>query len=164
MEQAVHEERMRRETLAAEISRKRTLPANEIPQQLDAKRVKLEHSTTAANGPDALAAYLANFDFSTLPVGLVADLVIANLQSLSEQSLHNAIDVSSFLLFPSSCYRFYLGIPSGESMRSAPSRGTTSCSGPSPNNTSCRSSRGNCACHKRRACRSIADGYGGRPS
>ncbi|KIJ55664.1 hypothetical protein M422DRAFT_63678 [Sphaerobolus stellatus SS14] len=90
MDQASQEERMRRE---AESSRKRGLPPNEAVEPFDAKRVKLEHSTAAANGPDALAGYLANFDFTTLPMGLVADIVIANLQMVSEQTLHNAIDV-----------------------------------------------------------------------
>jgi symplekin len=58
--------------------------------QADGKRLKLEHPCSIS---DPLADFLANFDFSALPVGLVADLVIANLQLLPEQSLNNAIEV-----------------------------------------------------------------------
>lgn len=93
MEQAVHEERMRKEAVATEESRKRALPAADTTVQVDAKRVKLEHTPAVVESPDVLAAFLANFDFSTLPVGLVADLVVANLQMISEQALHAAIEV-----------------------------------------------------------------------
>ncbi|KAF8518981.1 Symplekin tight junction protein C terminal-domain-containing protein [Hysterangium stoloniferum] len=92
MEQAVHDEKNRREAAASETNRKRQLSNTDIGQgqgQADVKRVKLEHPS---NTSDPLADFLANFDFSALPVGLVADLVIANLQLLSEQVLNSAIE------------------------------------------------------------------------
>ena len=90
MDQAAQAERMRRE---AESSRKRPNDTEAI-EPLDAKRVKLEHAAPVASGTDELATSLVNFDFTTLPVGLVADIVVANLQMLSEQTLASAIDVS----------------------------------------------------------------------
>jgi symplekin len=93
MEQAAHDERMRRE---AEATLKRSKPSTDS-EQADTKRIKLEHpndvSGSSSNGSDPLAEFLRNFDFSALPVGLVADIVIANLQILSEASLTSAIEV-----------------------------------------------------------------------
>ena len=97
MEQAVQDERIRRDTAAAEAVRKRSMPSTEV-EHADAKRIKLDHtsdiSVAGTNGTDALAEFIRSFDFSVLPVGLVADLVIANLQVLSESSLASAIEVT----------------------------------------------------------------------
>ncbi|GJJ11108.1 hypothetical protein Clacol_005339 [Clathrus columnatus] len=86
MEIVAHEEKMRKETAALEASRKRGLPQSVEVDQGNAKRVKTEHN------PDTLSEFLLNFDFSALPVGLVADIVIANLQLLTEQTLNGAIE------------------------------------------------------------------------
>ncbi|KAF8587835.1 hypothetical protein K439DRAFT_1652134 [Ramaria rubella] len=95
MEQAVQDERIRREAVAAEATRKRAMPGIESEQAVP-KRAKLEHpsdiSRATSSSADGLTELLSNFDFSALPVGLVADLVIANLQLLSEQSLNTAIE------------------------------------------------------------------------
>lgn len=91
MELAAQEERMRKEAAALEASRKRSLPQPVEAEQGDAKRFKVEHSSA----PDSLSELLLNFDFSSLPVGLVANIIIANLQLLTEQSLRNAIEVIS---------------------------------------------------------------------
>lgn len=97
MEQAVQDERIRRDAAAAEAARKRSMPSTEMEHHPDAKRIKLEHpvdiSGSGTDGADVLAEFIRNFDFSVLPVGLVADLVIANLQILSEPSLTSAIEV-----------------------------------------------------------------------
>lgn len=105
MEQAAHDERMRREAAAVEASLKRSKPSTDS-EQADAKRIKLEHSNDnsrpSSNGSEALGEFLRNFDFSALPVGLVADIVIANLQMLSETSLTSAIEVTSDKTSPNS--------------------------------------------------------------
>lgn len=88
MEIAAHEERTRKDAAALEASRKRGLPpSTDTVEQGDAKRAKVEHT------PDTLSEFLLNFDFSSLPVNLVADIVIANLQLLTEQTLRSAIEV-----------------------------------------------------------------------
>lgn len=98
MEQAVQDERTRRDAAAADTNRKHTIPSAEV-EQVDPKRAKLNHlsdpSASSTAGAESLSGFLANFDFSALPVGLVADLVIANLQLLPEQTLTSAIDVKS---------------------------------------------------------------------
>ena len=96
MEQAVQDERIRRDAAATDANRKHTIPSAEV-EQVDAKRPKLNHpeesSASSTVRAEGLAGFLASFDFSALPVGLVADLVIANLQLLPEQSLTSAIEV-----------------------------------------------------------------------
>lgn len=96
------------EQAAQEARRKRALEAeaNEA-----VKRTKLEsvHPPTPPNVPPAAtpqgagvqtpAPAFANFDFSTLPLPLVVDILIANLQALSDERLSTAITVSSLLLF-----------------------------------------------------------------
>lgn len=105
MEQAAQDERIRREAAAAEATLKRSMPSTD-DEKVDAKRIKLEHPTDNTTStppvPDvSLTEFLKNFDFSALPVGLVADLVIANLQMLPESSLTVAIEVRA-------CHRFWL--------------------------------------------------------
>lgn len=95
----------------AEARRKR----ERIDQELEApKKIKLEHPQpampSASNAPEGDPAAgeafrnasirttggvernpLAAFDVKTLPIALVIDLIIANLQALSEPNLHSAI-------------------------------------------------------------------------
>ncbi len=77
MEKAAQEEKQRK----AE-SRKR--PPSAIPPQdsPDTKRAKLE-DVSASNS----AAFLAAFDFTKLPTALVTDLIVANIQSFSDEAL-----------------------------------------------------------------------------
>ncbi|OCH93643.1 hypothetical protein OBBRIDRAFT_885314 [Obba rivulosa] len=80
MEQAAAEEKQRK-AAAADASRKRSslTPQNEGP---DAKRPKLESDTTISS-----TTLISNFDFATLPSALVTDLIVANLQVFSENTL-----------------------------------------------------------------------------
>ena len=83
MEQAAAEERTRKAmaTQAQVDSRKRP-PSNAGPSEDDTKRQKVEGDPNA----DA-TALLASFDFTTLPVALIAELIVANLQAFSEETL-----------------------------------------------------------------------------
>lgn len=85
MEQAVVNERNRKAAAAAEASRKRTIN-NLSDEASEAKRLKTEHDTSAN-----VSNVLANFDFSALPHTLVTDLIVANLQILTEQTLSAAV-------------------------------------------------------------------------
>jgi len=88
MEQAAAEERTRRAmaTQAQVDSRKRP-PSNAGPSEDDTKRQKVEGDPNA----DA-TALLAAFDFTTLPVPLIAELIVANLQAFSEETLQIRIN------------------------------------------------------------------------
>lgn len=88
MEQAAAAERNRKALAAAEASRKRQISALS-DEANEAKRLKTEH-------PTSVSSVLANFDFSSLPHTLVTDLIVANLQILTEQSLAKAILVIRF--------------------------------------------------------------------
>lgn len=79
VEQAVIDDKQRK-AAAAEASKKRSsiTPAQDGP---DTKRPKIEHP------PDSAAAMLSTFDFTQLPVNLVTDLIVANLQAFSENTL-----------------------------------------------------------------------------
>jgi symplekin len=88
MEQAAAEERTRR-AMAAQTqadSRKRP-PSAAAPGEEDAKRQKVEEDPNA----DA-TALLAAFDFTTLPVALIAELIVANLQAFPEETLQARIN------------------------------------------------------------------------
>ncbi|EGN96587.1 hypothetical protein SERLA73DRAFT_111193 [Serpula lacrymans var. lacrymans S7.3] len=65
---------------AAEASRKR--PPSAPAEDVDAKRVKLDQDIAASS-----AAFLADFDFTSLPVALITELIVANLQAFTEPSL-----------------------------------------------------------------------------
>jgi symplekin len=84
MDRASADEKARRiatATAAAEAAKKRPPSAsNEAP---DAKRQKLEQDST--NGTSA--AFLAGFDFTSLPVALITELVVANLLAFTEPAL-----------------------------------------------------------------------------
>ncbi|KAG9104316.1 hypothetical protein FRC06_003605 [Ceratobasidium sp. 370] len=81
------------EQAAQEARRKRTLEAEAAES---AKRTRLE--TPVAPTPPSVpvdvptpAPAFANFDFSTLPLALVVDILIANMQALSDERLATAI-------------------------------------------------------------------------
>ncbi|EMD39061.1 hypothetical protein CERSUDRAFT_133852 [Gelatoporia subvermispora B] len=80
MEQAAAEDKQRK-AAASDASRKRSsaTPQSEGP---DTKRPKLESDTTAPSN-----ALLSSFDFATLPSALVTELIVANLQTFSENTL-----------------------------------------------------------------------------
>ncbi|KAI6016044.1 Symplekin tight junction protein C terminal-domain-containing protein [Pisolithus microcarpus] len=101
MERASAEEKARKAAVAAaatEATRKRPPPAVPLEEQTDPKRLKAEVDSAAANS----AAFLAAFDFTTLPVELVTDLIVANLQAFSEPALMNLVQ----------SYRQSRGLPS----------------------------------------------------
>lgn len=87
MERASAEEKARMAAVAAtaaEAVKKRPLPTGPAADQpTDAKRLKVEVDNAVANS----AAFLASFDFTTLPIALVTDLIVANLQAFTEPAL-----------------------------------------------------------------------------
>ena len=78
MDKAAEEEKARK--VAGEASRKRLLSSGE--DSTDAKRQKLEQDAAATS-----AAFLAGFDFTSLPAALITELVVANLQAFTEPVL-----------------------------------------------------------------------------
>ena len=81
MEQAVADERTRKAVAvqAQADARKRPL-ATRTPGEDEAKRQRVEPDSNA----DA-TALLAAFDFTTLPVALITELIVANLQAFSDE-------------------------------------------------------------------------------
>jgi symplekin len=88
MEQAAADERTRRvmATQAQADARKRP-PSTIVQAEEVVKRQKVEGDP---NG-DA-TALLAAFDFTTLPVALIAELIVANLQAFSEETFQSRIN------------------------------------------------------------------------
>ena len=89
MERASAEEKARKAAVAAtatEATKKRPPPSTPL-EQADPKRLKVEVDNAASNS----AAFLAAFDFTTLPIALVTDLIVANLQAFSEPALMNLV-------------------------------------------------------------------------
>lgn len=79
MDKAASEEKSRK-AAAVEASKKRSISgSNENP---DAKRQKLEQDAATTS-----AAFLAGFDFTSLPAALIMELVVANLQAFTEPAL-----------------------------------------------------------------------------
>ena len=107
MEQAATLERNRKAAAIAEANRKRSIAVLD-DESSGAKRQKTEELP-------GIAGVLANFDFTSLPATLVTDLIVANLQVLTDQSLMTAVQVG---LMKSCGYRsFYLpcpGVPANE--------------------------------------------------
>ncbi|KIK99799.1 hypothetical protein PAXRUDRAFT_822333 [Paxillus rubicundulus Ve08.2h10] len=91
MERASAEEKARKAAVAAtatEATKKRPLPAGPAADQpTDPKRFKVEVDNSAANS----ATFLAAFDFTTLPIALITDLIVANLQAFTEPALLNVV-------------------------------------------------------------------------
>ncbi|KAJ8521574.1 hypothetical protein ONZ45_g1743 [Pleurotus djamor] len=88
MEAAAIEEKKRK--AAAQESRKRPTPSVSEPGP-DAKRPKLEDTSTPPPAPLADTSPLASFDFTTLPASLITDLIVVNLEAFSEAALVDAI-------------------------------------------------------------------------
>jgi symplekin len=86
MEQAASEERTRR-AMATQVDPRKRPPSTTGSSEEDAKRQKVEVDPNA----DA-TALLAAFDFTTLPVALIAELIVANLQAFSDETLQVRIN------------------------------------------------------------------------
>jgi len=83
MERAAADEKARKYALL-ESNRKRQQPSTTPSEEpSDSKRPKLEHENDAA----ATTSFLATVDFTQLPVSLITDLVVANLQAFTEPAL-----------------------------------------------------------------------------
>ena len=83
MERAATDEKARKYALL-ESNRKRQQPSTTPSEEpSDSKRPKLEHENDAA----ATTSFLATVDFTQLPVSLITDLVVANLQAFTEPAL-----------------------------------------------------------------------------
>ena len=90
--QAILNERNRKAAIAAEASRKRSISALS-EEAIEAKRQKTDNGSSVS-----VSSVLANFDFSILPHSLITELIISNLQVLTEQSLTNAINVNALYI------------------------------------------------------------------
>ncbi|KAG9035999.1 hypothetical protein FRB95_009999 [Tulasnella sp. JGI-2019a] len=86
MDEAAREEQARR----VDASRKRALPDPGADPSIS-KKAKTEIGITAVAPPLAAQSLLASFDFTTLPLGLVTDLVIANLLAIDQANLNAAV-------------------------------------------------------------------------
>ncbi|KAH7927832.1 hypothetical protein BV22DRAFT_1031314 [Leucogyrophana mollusca] len=85
MERASAEEKARKAAVAATATEatKRRPSSAPAEQPSDAKRPKIEPDNAAS----ASAAFLADFDFTSLPVALITELIVANLQAFTEPAL-----------------------------------------------------------------------------
>ncbi|CAE6402237.1 unnamed protein product [Rhizoctonia solani] len=98
---AIQTQTARMEAAAQEARRKRALEAEAANEA--AKRTKIEATPvpTPPSAPTSVnlpTSTFANFDFSTLPLPLVIDILIANLAVLSEERLASAIVARKALL------------------------------------------------------------------
>ena len=88
MEQATADERTRRAMVTqVQVEPRKRAPSTTVQAEDDAKRQKVEADPNA----DA-TALLAAFDFTTLPVALISELIVANLQAFSEETFHARIN------------------------------------------------------------------------
>lgn len=88
MEQAAADERTRRAmAIQAQADARKRPPSISVQGEEEVKRQKVEGYPNA----DA-TALLAAFDFTTLPVGLIAELIVANLQAFSEENFQARIN------------------------------------------------------------------------
>ncbi|KAG8889606.1 hypothetical protein FRB98_003668 [Tulasnella sp. 332] len=94
MDEAAREEQARR----ADASRKRTLPEPSVDPSVS-KKPKTEIGTTAV-APAVAQGLLASFDFTTLPLALVTELVINNLLAIDPVSLNSAVTSTSGPIAP----------------------------------------------------------------
>ena len=84
MDRASADEKARRiATAAAAVEATKKRPLSTSTETSDAKRQKLEQDATN----NTSAAFLAGFDFTSLPVALITELVVANLQAFTEPAL-----------------------------------------------------------------------------
>jgi symplekin len=88
MEQAAADERTRRAMATqAQVDTRKRPPSTTVQGEEEVKRQKVEGDPNA----DA-TALLAAFDFTTLPVALIAELIVANLQAFSEETFQARIN------------------------------------------------------------------------
>lgn len=90
MEQALQNERNKQAAAAAEASRQRSI-STLTQEASDAERAQTEHPSAD------IAAALENFDFASLPVDLIIELIVANLRSISQDTLQGAVQVCNLI-------------------------------------------------------------------
>ena len=85
MEKAAADEKARKANAVVTLgdSRKRPSSTPAVGEPPDAKRPKLDSSAAASTS----AAFLATFDFTTLPASLITELIVANLDAFTETAL-----------------------------------------------------------------------------
>jgi symplekin len=81
MEKAAADEKARKLALLESNRKRQQPPTTPSEEPSDPKRPKLEHDN------DATTSFLATVDFTQLPVSLITDLVVANLQVFTEPAL-----------------------------------------------------------------------------
>ncbi|KAH6916084.1 Symplekin tight junction protein C terminal-domain-containing protein [Coprinopsis sp. MPI-PUGE-AT-0042] len=86
MERAAFEEKKRRAAIASGAADTRKRPPTTPSEPTEAKRPKLENDSAAPSAPSA-ASILSTFDFTSLPPALITELIVANLDALSEAAL-----------------------------------------------------------------------------
>ena len=88
MEQAVVDERARKAVAAqAQTDARKRPPTTATSDEESSKRQRVEADPNA----DA-TALLAAFDFTTLPVALITELIVANLQAFSDEVFHARVN------------------------------------------------------------------------
>ena len=83
MERAATDEKARKFALLESNRKRQQPPATPSEEPSDPKRLKLEHE----NDVTGTTSFLATVDFTQLPVSLITDLVVANLQAFTEPAL-----------------------------------------------------------------------------
>lgn len=83
MERAAADEKARKYALLESNRKRQQPPTTPSEEPSDPKRPKLEHENDATG----TTSFLAAVDFTQLPVSLITDLVVANLQAFTEPAL-----------------------------------------------------------------------------
>ena len=81
MEKAATDEKARKFALLESNRKRQQHPTTPSEDASDPKRPKLEHEN------DPTTSFLATVDFTQLPVSLITDLIVANLQAFTEPAL-----------------------------------------------------------------------------
>lgn len=81
MEKAATDEKARKIALLESTRKRQQHPTTPSEDASDPKRPKLEHEN------DTTTSFLATVDFTQLPVSLITDLIVANLQAFTEPVL-----------------------------------------------------------------------------
>lgn len=81
MEKAAADEKARKFALLESSRKRQQHPTTPSEEPSEPKRPKLEHEN------DATTSFLATVDFTQLPVSLITDLIVANLQAFTEPAL-----------------------------------------------------------------------------
>jgi symplekin len=87
MERAAIEEKKRKLGNGQNSAPDRKRPPSASQQPADAKRIKLDNDSSSG----ANSAFLASFDFTSLPASLITELIVANLSAFSETALAELI-------------------------------------------------------------------------